>query len=167
MERLWICSWKYLAGLFDGDGNPCIYLMIKKTGSPSLGFRMAITGTKEGFIPIKIFLKENGIYAGIHKGNKVHKRKDNWRQNTTYRLTIGSFDGIKKFCEMIYPYIHLKRKQVEIMLQAIALKEKIKKERKFLKDNFHLFDELRHELHKLSRKGPRKLKPWNTNNRKI
>lgn len=156
--KMWNCDWKYLAGLFDGDGSPHIFQTRTKK-HPNLCFKMKITGTKEAFIPIQQFLKENGILAGIYKSNKGKDRKG-WRQKTSYRLVISNFDGIKIFCQKIYPYIHLKRKQCEIMLQAIALKEKIKEEGKLIQNNFHLFDKLRHELHKLSRKGPRKLKPW-------
>lgn len=78
----------------------------------------------------------------------------------TYHFYIGSHNGLKKFCEMIYPYLIFKKKTCEIIMEALRLKEEIKEKGEFIKDNFFLFDQLRHDLHKYARKGPKDLKPW-------
>lgn len=153
--------WQYLAGLFDGDGCPSIAKVKRK--NPNVQFRAIITGrNKEQFKKIVLFLKEQDIYAGVYKANiGKHKTKDGWRKHTSYKLCIASNAGVKKFMENIFPFIIFKRQQCEIMLNAVRLKEEIKadKNRKIV-DNFDLFDKFRHELHDLSVKGPRELKPW-------
>lgn len=155
--------WEYIAGLFDGDGCPSIGMKSRLSEKKrSILIAASISaGDRERFKPIKNFLLQNNVICCVSKGAKgKHKTKDGWRQHTSYQLQIIEQKSLKIFLQSIYPFVLFKKKQIEILLEALRLKEELKSKGLKIRDNFYLFDELRHELHKYSRKGPRKLLKW-------
>lgn len=153
-------DWSYIAGLFDGDGHPSIALKNQLPRSIQITARIT-GGNKEQFRPIKDFLKQSEIHAGIHRSSiGKHKSKAGWRQHTSYVIQISGRDDAIKFFEMILPHILFKRKQCEIALKGLKFWKYLSECGKSVEDNLHYFDKLRHELHKYARKGPKTLKSW-------
>jgi len=140
-------NWSYTAGIFDGEGNYTI-------GLAKCGVKLfaQFSGRGKHLIEIKNFLDKNNISA-------FHSFTDAKRTPT---LIIAGHEDLLRFCEMIYPYLVLKREHTVIMLRALMLKSILRK-KGFgqLKSNMALFDQLRHELHQLSLKGRLNLKEWN------
>lgn len=150
--------WSYLAGLFDGDGSVHIGRSVKK-GRGSIYFNVRITTCHlEASTPIIGFLISEGVLnpknKNIYAANRTHKRQ-------IYRITICSTPKVEQFIRGIYPHLIYKRKQCDVLLQAIKEKNRIKLTPNMnIADNVPIFDVFRHELHKLSTKGPRTLKSW-------
>lgn len=140
--------WEYIAGLFDGDGSVSISKSVSNK-IPSINLKVVITGDRKHMETIKRFLEIENIKSNIYCGSP---------QNS---LVIHNKKKIKRFLQNILPYVIYKKNVCKIMLEAVNLKERLKsKGYGEINKNLHLFDGLRHELHKYSRKGPRKLKSW-------
>ena len=145
--------WEYIAGFFDGEGHVAISLSYggRTHLYPNVTTQLTITNSeKKPLLTIKDFLSKNNITSYFWYGKK----------EKIYRLFIGNLKGVTLFCNNVSPYSLVKERQLEIVLEAIKLKEFLKENNQLIKDNLDLFDELRQELHSLSHKGPRILKKW-------
>ena len=111
----------YLAGFLDGDGS--IYVRAKPNTTYRYGFQIA---------PYIVFFqsrksKEN--FAEICKligMGYLRERKDG-----ILEYIINKIDDIKEFLDVMYPFVILKKRQIELMLQIIELKSKIQDEKDF------------------------------------
>jgi len=138
-------DWSYVAGLYDGEGSSAIFSRVKKHRFFSCGIAIQISGQKKHLDLVKNFLNSEGIKCGV----------------TILNLQIQSFDSVKLFISKVVPYIILKKPQLEIMSEAVALRDNLKLFGKgAIVRNSDAFDKLRHRLHAHSRKGPRELKEW-------
>lgn len=151
-------EWIYIAGLFDGEGHFTIALQKRKAKSQAILFVASITGeSKKAWQPISSFLEKENISFSYHINKKIY----GWTKHESCAILIQRDKDTKKFAEKIYPFLIFKKPQCKIILKAIKLKEELKK--KYygaIIDNLNLFDELRHELHKYAKKGPKVLESW-------
>jgi hypothetical protein len=136
----------YIAGFLDGDGS--IYVRAKPNASYRYGFQIA------PYIVLFQSKKEQENFAKICSligYGKIRERKDG-----ILEYTINKIDNIKKFLEYIYPFVILKKKQIELMLKIIEKKKKIKNKKDFsvLLNLVNSYSELNHskkrKRHKLT-----------------
>ena len=153
--------WEYIAGLFDGEGHVSIALSHHGKIYPSVSITVRITNSDgESLLLIKDFLNKNKVVSFISKYAIGTKKKGEYRTRDIYHLYIGSTEGVTLFCKNISPYSLIKKRQIEIALEAVALKKTLWENNQCVKDNLDLFDKFRHELHKLAHKGRKTLKIW-------
>jgi len=145
-------NWSYIAGLFDGDGSVGIARRPIKHGSTGVYILIYITSSNVEFLlTLSEWMKKRGISANVVSRNNT----------STPRLQIGAFDSLKNFVKETLPYVILKKRRLEIILEALELKEKLKNDKnQTIMGNLPLFNEMRHELHSLAMKGPKKLIAW-------
>jgi len=154
--------WEYLAGLFDGDGSVSISLHANKSiRSSSISIKAIITTSDpEPLQPILDFLEEQGCISGTY--SQINTTTNKLSTGPIYNLQIQNSDGVKKFLLNIQPHLLFKSKHCKIALEAIEQKQKFRDDpTTTVLDNLRCFDDLRHELHKLRKKGPKTLKSWN------
>ncbi len=111
----------YLAGFLDGDGS--IYVRLKPNSTYRFGFQVAPY--------IILFQSQKGqdnfekICKLINLGY-IRKRNDG-----ILEYTINRKKAIFEFLKIVKPYSIMKKKQIELMLKILLLKEKIKNKRDF------------------------------------
>ena len=158
-------NWSYIAGLFDGEGHfsICLSSSSRKSSDTSVRIIASISGENEKKMQlIKNFLNEGGIFTSFGTYYTDYYSKNiGWQKGKATHLQISSFDGVTLFVNNIYNYLIFKKPQCEIVMRALKLKKDLKAiGRGKIKENIYQFDELRHELHKYARKGPKQLKSW-------
>lgn len=101
----------YTAGLFDGEGYIDIYkaTLSKASKNPSLYLRVVIS-QKDG--SIMNWLEDN--FGG-------YVRKEQRGETYIYRWVIQSKSAVR-FLNLIYPFIQIKKEQVELALQFEKMK---------------------------------------------
>lgn len=107
-----IAELAYLAGIIDGEGSLTIgnYSSNKKSGVLHYQTTLQINNTDEGLI------------QWIHKtfgGNIVHYTAKQTPKNSRMAVFrwIANGERLTHICELILPYVIVKRRQVEIMLR--------------------------------------------------
>lgn len=111
----------YLAGFLDGDGS--IYAQLKQNPTYKYGFQIAayvvlFQSQKDQFQFEKI--------CSLIKLGYLRVRKDG-----ILEYIIGKADAIKSFLEMVRPYVILKARQTDLMLEILERKGKIKDKKDF------------------------------------
>ena len=140
----------YIAGFLDGDGS--IYVRAKPNTSYRYGFQIA---------PYVVLFQSQKDQENFTKLCEIigygcmRIRKDG-----ILEYTINKIDDIKDFLESIYPFVILKKKQVELMFQIIEKKKKIENEDDF-KVLLELVDSYR-ELNYSKKRKKRTLTPVET-----
>ena len=153
--------WEYIAGLFDGEGHVSISLTYHRKLYPEVSIYIRITNSDgKSLLLLKDFLIKNNVKSYVTKYTVGEKKKSEPRNRDVYYLQIGSVEGVALFCKNISPYSLIKKRQIKIASEAVALKKKLWENNQRVNDNLVLFDKFRHELHKLSQKGPKTLKIW-------
>ena len=105
----------YIAGFFDGDGS--VRLQLQPRTSSKLGFRVRTiisfaqkTGHDESLKWIKRKLGIGYIYN---------------RNDLMTELKIEGFESVERILTILKPFVHFKKKQVNLVLKALKLlKEK-------------------------------------------
>jgi hypothetical protein len=105
----------YIAGFFDGDGS--VRLQLQPRTSSKLGFRVRTiisfaqkTGHDESLKWIKRKLGIGYIYN---------------RNDLMTELKIEGFESVERILTILKPFVHFKKKQVNLVLRALELiKEK-------------------------------------------
>ena len=105
----------YIAGFFDGDGS--VRLQLQPRTSSKLGFRVRTiisfaqkTGHDESLKWIKRKLGIGYIYN---------------RNDSMTELKIEGFESVERILTILKPFVHFKKKQVNLVLKALKLiKEK-------------------------------------------
>ena len=121
----------YLAGFLDGDGS--IYVQLKPNSSYRYGYQVA---------PYIVFFqssKERKIFkklCSLIGYGYIRERNDG-----ILEYIIGKNLDIKEFLSWIRPFLILKKRQADLMLKILNVKESIKSEKDFrvlmkLIDNF-------------------------------
>jgi len=107
-----IAQLAYLAGIVDGEGSLTIgnYSSNKKTGAIHYQTTLQINNTDEGLI-----LWIHNIFGGNIVRYTEKQTPKNSRQ-AVFRW-IANGDRLTHICELILPYVVVKRRQVEIMLR--------------------------------------------------
>ncbi len=121
MQKLSSTQKAYLAGFLDGDGS--IYVRLKPNPTYKFGFQVA---------PYIIFFQSAKGEANFQNLcsllNLGYMRK---RKDGILEYTIGRNDAIAKFLSMVEPYVILKKKQVDLMLEIMQAKSLVKDEKSF------------------------------------
>ena len=104
----------YIAGFFDGDGS--VRLQLQPRTSSKLGFRVRTvisfaqkTGHDES---LKWIQKVLGI-------GYIYNRNDSMTE-----LKIEGFESVGRILTILRPYVHFKKKQVDLVLKALKLMKK-------------------------------------------
>ena len=113
----------YLAGFLDGDGS--IYVRAKPNSTYKYGFQIApyivfFQSRKEEVNFRKIFLNINYGYMRIRKDGILE-------------YTIGRKEDIISLINLIKPYLVLKRRQADLIIEILNKKENIKNIQDFKK----------------------------------
>jgi len=111
----------YIAGFLDGDGS--IYVRAKPNSSYRYGFQIApyvvlfqSQKDQENFIKLCEFIGYG----------RMRIRKDG-----ILEYTINKIDDIKEFLKSVYPFVVLKKKQIELMIEIIEKKKKVENKSDF------------------------------------
>ena len=104
----------YIAGFFDGDGS--VRLQLQPRTSSKLGFRVRTiisfaqkTGHDESLRWIKKVLGIGYIYN---------------RNDLMTELKIEGFESVERILTVLKPFVHFKKKQVNLVLKALKLLKK-------------------------------------------
>lgn len=108
----------YLAGFVDGEGTIGLYSngWKKNRKNPSRGFRCVfqIVNTNKDIIEwIKNFLGTSFITKRDPRDGKEHLIKNRER----YILTLSSVQNVGEICRVILPYLKIKKRQAELMVE--------------------------------------------------
>ena len=113
----------YLAGFLDGDGS--IYVRLKPNPSYRYGFQIAPYVVL--FQSQKEQKKFKKLCSLINLGY-MRVRKDG-----ILEYTIGKVDSLRKFLQIVKPFLILKKEQAYLMLKIINKKETVKNKQDFIK----------------------------------
>jgi hypothetical protein len=105
----------YLAGIVDGEGSIYIgnYSKNPKTGVPHFQTNMQVTNTDKSLIDWLF-----NTFGGLVSARTAKQTPENSRK-AVFNWT-ASGDRVTHLCELILPYVIIKRRQVEIMLKIRA-----------------------------------------------
>jgi len=151
-------NWDYIAGLFDGDGSVAISSSIPSTAPHikrkryrSLKMIISITSINRDFLSkLCEWFEEQGMRATISSA-----------KTRSPKVQIAAHASVRKFVDNVLPRVHLKKRTLEIMGEALDLRAQLKQdESKTISGNLHLFNGFREELHSLAMKGRKTLTLW-------
>jgi hypothetical protein len=106
-------DYKYLAGLFDGEGSVHAQIIVGASGQRMLQTRLSITNTN----PTVLYWLENEVGGTVH----VQAAGRDGRKVPLYRWVIGS-TASEKFARNILPYSRMKSNQ---LLAYVELRERV------------------------------------------
>ncbi len=139
-------NWDYVAGLFDGEG--CISYQGRVIG---LHMDIYFVTAPKILIELQKFFSDQGLTTHIHHFKNPLGESD--------RLS-SQREGITEIIvKQLLPRVIEKKRQLELSLTYFALKKNLKERGEVLLNHLDEFDIIRQEMHALSKKGPRVLKP--------
>jgi len=119
-------NWDYIAGLFDGEGSLCVGIHGRRQGFCGFGFYHHIAIGLSAWdtsvlYEIRDFLLEQGIRC------TAHRYKINQEGRLPHRdvLTIGSFDSLIRFCEIIGNKVFVRKENVSQCLKVLRRMKEI------------------------------------------
>lgn len=113
----------YIAGFLDGDGS--IYTRLKPNSTYRYGFQIA------SYIVLFQSQKEQINFQKIC--NLIGLGYLRKRNDGILEYIIGKTDSLRKFLQMVKPFVIIKKEQVNLILKILNAKEKIKDEKDFAK----------------------------------
>ena len=116
-------SLAYIAGFLDGDGS--IYVRLKPNSTYRFGFQISPC---VAFFQAK---KEKVNFARVCSLAGVGYMRE--RKDGIMEYIINKKDDIAVFLSQVKPYLILKKKQAELMLEILRTKEKVKDQKDFSK----------------------------------
>jgi len=113
----------YLAGLLDGDGS--IYVRVKPNPTYRYGFQIAsyIVFFQSGKNKYNFGI----IFSPLQLG-RMRERKDG-----IIEYVINRKDSIIKLLKFVKPFLILKKKQADLLVKILEVKEKVKNKNDFQK----------------------------------
>jgi len=111
----------YFAGFLDGDGS--IYVQLKPNSTYRYGFQVA------PYIVLYQSQKSNEKFAELCEIIGLGYMRQ--RSDGISEYIIGRIDELRAFLGIVQPYVILKVKQVELMLQILDAKESVKDKEDF------------------------------------
>lgn len=111
----------YLAGFLDGDGS--IYAQLKPNLTYKYGFQITVN--------VVLFQSQKDRFQFEKICSLIGLGYLRVRKDGILEYIIGKSDAIKKFLEMTKPYVILKAKQINLMLEILEKKKKIKNKKDF------------------------------------
>ena len=113
----------YLAGFLDGDGS--IYVRLKPNPSYRYGFQIA------PYIVLFQSQKEQKKFKKLC--SLINLGYLRVRNDGILEYTINKVDSLRKFLQMIKPFLILKKEQANLMLKILNKKEIVKNKRDFIR----------------------------------
>lgn len=106
----------YLAGFVDGEGHISIYPYVRKDRNNQVYYKVNFKVCNTNKEIIESFKASYGgwIYT---------QNKDNFDHKTLYTWSLDSINA-EKVLMIIYPFLRIKRRQCELVLERIRLKNK-------------------------------------------
>lgn len=139
----------YTAGIVDGEGTICITKGTNKRGKePAYGLFCVVTNTN--IILPKWLLAKTGIgkvSLKTRNGANIHK----WKP--AYQWVLRT-DEIAKFLPQILPYLLLKQRQAELMLEFIGAKRAVSSFSPLTMEESVLKQLIFEEMAELNKRGP-------------
>ena len=130
---MWLWDWKYIAGLFDGEG--CVGLYMYSEMNP-ISVTQLSSHTTDILYDLKEWLKNEGIVSNC----------------SPPQLQIYGWESIYKFAIKIFPYARIKHKELKFILIAYHIyKLTVEGRRRYSRELLKLVIKL-HEC-KAKRKG--------------
>ncbi len=113
----------YIAGFLDGDGS--IHVRLKPNSTYRFRFQIS---------PSLVFYqsKKEKLYMRWLK-NLISKGYIRERKDGIIEYMLGDVKSIRELLESLLPYLRLKQKQAKLMIEVLAMKEKVKTGKDFLK----------------------------------
>lgn len=148
MKNYTISQLAYLAGIIDGEGSIYIgnFSSNPITGNPYYQTNMEVTNTEESLI---IWLIDN---FGGRRCNYTAKQTPKNSRRTVYRWIISGED-LTELCHLLLPYLIIKKRQCEIMIEmrktferkraSLGRQGTMPLEPEILEQRKRLFDEMR------------------------
>ena len=137
----------YIAGFLDGDGS--IYVRAKPNSSYRYGFQIA---------PYVVLFQSQKDQENFTKlCELIGYGRMRIRKDGILEYTINKIDDIQEFLKAVYPFVVLKKKQIELMIEIIEKKKKIENKSDF-KSLLKLIDSYR-ELNYSKKRKKRILTP--------
>ena len=155
-----LMNWDYIAGIFDGDGHGNLFIkqpntsLQRYTTSPLI--EMAVSGGV--IVPLRDFLTERGVFPQKRKYGYTTTTTNHW--GSAKYIKIGSWKGVKTFCENVIPRCYIKKERLVLLLNAVKLREKIIKDKRHNEEFISYFDYYRHEIHKFAKKGKKIIREY-------
>ena len=113
----------YIAGFLDGDGS--IHVRLKPNSTYRFRFQVS---------PSVVFYqsrKEKYFFQWLK--NLIGRGYIRERNDGIIEFVIGDMNSMKELLENLMPYLKLKQRQAKLMLEVLAVKEKVKTGKDFLK----------------------------------
>jgi len=111
----------YIAGFLDGDGS--IYVRAKPNSSYRYGFQIA---------PYVVLFQSQKDQENFTKlCELIGYGRMRIRKDGILEYTINKIDDIKEFLKSVYPFVILKKKQIELMIEIIEKKKKVENKSDF------------------------------------
>lgn len=119
-QQVTLTNLAWLAGIWDGEGTFSIY---EHNGFYS--GRLTLSNTSEEMIyEIVRILDSYEIYGHIFKETK--SRKPNHKK--AYHLTFNKMESVKKACELMIPYLIVKKARAQLVKRFVESRLKYKKD---------------------------------------
>ena len=115
LKKLSTTKKAYIAGFLDGDGS--IYVRAKPNPSYRYGFQIA------PYVVLFQSQKDQESFAKVCE--PIGYGKTRVRKDGILEYSINKIDDIKEFLECVYPFVILKREQIELMLKIIEQKKNV------------------------------------------
>ena len=113
----------YIAGFLDGDGS--IYVRLKPNRTYRYGFQIS------PYIVLFQSQKEKINFQKIC--DLINLGYLRTRKDGILEYIIGRTDAIRKFLQIVKPFVILKKEQVDLMIKILNMKENIKNKNDFIK----------------------------------
>lgn len=105
-------DYKYLAGLFDGEGCVEARVFVGRIGNTAMNLSLRITNTN----PVVLYWLENEIGGSVYKNERVGQDRQ-----STYEWVISGQES-EDFAKKILPYSRMKSDQLVVFIE---LRERI------------------------------------------
>ena len=111
----------WLAGIWDGEGTITVFLTHRDNNEPRYNPALVLTNTNDVIISeaVKI-LDELEIRMFL-----FHNHKSNPNYKDAYQLTTRKLTSVKKFCEIMIPFLVGKKAQAELTLRFVNSRLKV------------------------------------------
>jgi intein-encoded DNA endonuclease-like protein len=113
----------YIAGFLDGDGS--IYVRLKPNPTYRFGFQVSPC---VAFFQAKKEKENFARVCSLAGAGYMRERKDGIME-----YVINKKDDIVNFLSQVKPYLILKKRQAELMIQILEIKEAVKDQKDFEK----------------------------------
>lgn len=111
----------YLAGFLDGDGS--VYVRLKPSNDYRYGFQIAPY--------IVLFQSSKGKTSFEEVCSLINLGYMRERKDGILEYTINRISNILEFINLVRPFVILKKRQVELMIQILEQKKKVENEKDF------------------------------------